>query len=75
MAQDNEQVCLLAFNVFGLVCVLYSCMGIYDLQKTYREMPADDDQEKCFPYVVWKTGFLVHIVFFFICLSFSVGTA
>ena len=74
MAQDNEQICLLAFNVFGLICILYSCIGIYDLQQQYRKLELYE-QEDCQPYLIWKVVFLVHIIFFFICLSFSVGTA
>lgn len=74
MAQDNEQICLLAFNVFGLICILYSCIGIYDLTNEYRKLE-DFEKELCQPYIVWKVSFLIHIIFFFICLSFSVGTA
>ena len=74
MAQDNESVCLLAFNVFGVVCIVYSSMGIYDLILLYQSLSLAD-QQLCEPYLFWKSIFLVHIIFFFICMSFSVGTA
>ena len=74
MSESNEQVCLLAFNIFGLICVVYSSIGIYDLGVTYSEL-APSQKEECHPYVVWKVAFLLHIAFFFICLSFSVGAA
>jgi len=74
MSESNEQVCLLAFNIFGVICSLYSALSIYDLQKSYQEL-GDQQQENCTPYLIWKVGFLVHIIFFFICLSFSVGVA
>ena len=74
MAQDNEQICLLAFNVFGLICVIYSCMNIYDISTKYRGLDPIE-QEECTVYLVWKIAFLLHVIFTFICLSFSVGTA
>ena len=74
MAQDNEQVCLLAFNIFSFVCVAFSCMTIYDLQKKYQGF-SDPEREACMPYIAWKSAFLMHMVFFFMCLAFSVGTA
>jgi hypothetical protein len=75
MAQDNEQVCLLAFNIFSFVCILYSCQGIYLIYESYMKIVDPLEREKCGPYVTWKTTFLLHIIFFFVCIAFSVGTA
>lgn len=74
MAQDNEQVCLLAFNIFSFICILYSCKSIYDLQLRYYNLQPNE-QDECMPYITWKTGFNMHIIFFFVFIAFSVGTA
>ena len=34
-----------------------------------------EDQGKCLAYITWKTAFLIHLIFFFLCLAFTVGTA
>lgn len=74
MARDNEQVCLLVFNVFAFVCVGFSCMTIYELQSQYASFDPPK-QQACLPYVTWKCGFLFHLIFLFTCLAFTVGTA
>ena len=74
MARDNEQICLLAFNVFSTICVVFSCTKIDDLVKDYIILP-DYDKDLCYPYLIWKIIFMLHIIFFLVCLSFSVGTA
>jgi len=57
-----------------MVCVVYSCMGVYYVAKDYYNLDSEERSE-CYPYLAWKTGFLFHIIFFFICVSFSVGAA
>jgi len=74
MARDNEQVCMLAFNLFSFVCIIYSCYAIYEMQYKYYHLNFEW-QQSCLPYVAWKCTFLGHIVFFFLCIAFSVGTA
>jgi hypothetical protein len=73
MAQGNESLCLLVFNLFGILCVCYSCQSLYYLHYDYYGLP-QQDQELCGPYVVWKLMFLLHIIIFFMGLSFAVGT-
>lgn len=75
MAQDNEQICLLAFNVFSIVCILYCCENIYSVIVEYSKIGNEEDQQACHTYLIWKIVFLLHVIFFFISLSFSVGTA
>ena len=73
MALGNEQLCLLVFNIFAILCVVYSCIAIFNISNSYNELsPAV--QEICNPYVWWKEGFLLHVIFFFMALSFTIGT-
>ena len=73
MAQGNESLCLLVFHLFGLLCVVYSCIGLYNLADVFMKL-TPEEQSVCYPYAVWKTMFLLHINLFFIGLSFAVGT-
>jgi hypothetical protein len=73
MAQGNESLCLLIFNLFGILCVVYSCQALYNLHYDFSGLDPEF-QHVCKPYVVWKMMFLFHIIIFFIGLSFSVGT-
>jgi hypothetical protein len=45
------------------------------IYESYMKIADPLEREKCGPYVTWKTTFLLHIIFFFICIAFSVGTA
>lgn len=73
MAQGNESLCLLIFNLFGILCVVYSCQNMYYLHYDYYGLD-EEARQICSPYVVWKILFLVHIIMFFMGLSFAVGT-
>ena len=61
------------FHCFGILCVVYSCMSIYNLVNEYSTLDAVD-QNQCKPYAYWKAGFLAHVILFFIAMSFAVGT-
>lgn len=61
------------FHCFGILCVIYSCLSIYDLAADYTELEPEI-QGQCKPYAVWKVGFLFHVILFFIAMSFAVGT-
>lgn len=61
------------FNLFAIVCVSYSCQSLYYLHFDYFELSILDRQ-LCKPYVIWKFLFLLHIILFFMGLSFAVGT-
>lgn len=73
MAQGNESLCLLVFHCFGILCVVYSCVGLYNLTTEFIKL-TPEEQSICKPYAVWKTMFLFHINLFFVGLSFAVGT-
>lgn len=73
MSQGNEGLCLLVFNLFAIVCVSYCCESLYYLHFEYYEL-TDSERSECRPYVVWKFLFLLHIILFFMGLSFAVGT-
>ena len=42
MAQGNESLCLLVFNLFGILCVVYSCQSLYYLHYDYYELTGYD---------------------------------
>jgi hypothetical protein len=75
MADDNTQMCMLIFNIFAFVITLYICQGLYELHYEYNKQWAPEIREICGAYVTWKTAFNCHVMFFFICMTFSVGTA
>ena len=46
---------------------------MWGLAEKYGELDTEA-QSECNPYAVWKTGFLAHIVLFFLSMSFALGT-
>ena len=73
MSQGNEQLCLLVFHCFGILCTVYSCVSIYNLADEYSGLEPQF-QKQCKPYALWKAAFLAHVILFFIAMSFAVGT-
>ena len=71
---DNSSICSLVCNILGMMAIIYSCKGISDLTSTYFSSTPDEQQE-CMPYYIWKLGFMAHIIFFFMCVIFSISTA
>ena len=70
--QGNEAVCLCAYNLFAVFCILMSSASMYYTLVEYSSLD-DANKELCSPLVVWKVGLLAHIIYFFMMLSFSVG--
>ena len=63
----------MVFHCFAILCVIYSCISIWNLAIKFNELEPEA-QESCQPYAIWKSVFLTHVVFFFISMSFALGT-
>jgi hypothetical protein len=74
MAENNEALCCMAFNIFGIACIVYCSSSLYNLSTNFYKL-GQEDQSECEPYALWKGAILGHIIFFFTCMSFSMGTA
>lgn len=64
---------MLVFNIFGILSVVYSCQALYSLSEEFSGLE-DEIQSICRPYTIWKTMFFIHVILFFVGLSFAVGT-
>ena len=64
---------MLVFHCFGALCSIYCCISLFNLATDYSGLEPAYKSE-CKPYAIWKSAFLCHIIFFFMALSFAVGT-
>jgi len=71
-SHGNETICLVAFNIFAVLCIMACAAEMTDM---YKEFNSSDPevQDACHPLYIWKMGFLLHIIYFFLFFSFSVG--
>ena len=63
---------MFAFNVFGIIAIVGSAKGIFDVATSYKFLEPEE-QSQCTEFLIWKSSLLILVILFFSLMAISVS--